>query len=276
MAAIGAGAPRASVYARRVRAWGLLVLLSWLTSCARDAPPCAQPGGSARRDRGNPDRVASTDLRGPRPWTSGVLTAVRHDDGEKTTAEIVAGCVGSFPYVQEGSALRSSEATFYAMDLRGSDCDRATDTVHVVHGDHVILRPIERHRCAPGFAREGAACTYRVTPAVLPGMAGASPCEVPIAGQRSEVAAAAWHLFDEGRFAEALPLLLKVAAGDTGDDDGNRQLASYAYAMCLVRLDRVPEANFVLERVATHPCHLRQREARELWIEPAARRRLSR
>src|SRR5262245_24307918 len=66
-------------------------------------------------------------------------------------------------------------------------------------------------------------------PAAHPEDAGEGP---PTAGQMTDETADAKRLFDHERWAEAAAANRRVVDGDTGDDEGNRQIAEYHLAIC--------------------------------------------
>jgi len=55
----------------------------------------------------------------------------------------------------------------------------------------------------------------------------------PVAGQMTELAAQAKRLFDGEKWQEAALALYRVYKGETGDDEGNKQLAQCHLAICL-------------------------------------------
>ncbi|MBN1608589.1 MAG: hypothetical protein JW940_18310 [Polyangiaceae bacterium] len=91
----------------------------------------------------------------------------------------------------------------------------------------------------------------------LPGPSSEPPV---VAGPMTEQAAAALRLFDQEDWARALQALQRVAAGETGDDLGNRQTAEYRAAIALYRLGRLREARAVFSRIARTVSHAKHRE----------------
>lgn len=103
----------------------------------------------------------------------------------------------------------------------------------------------------------------------LPGWKGdvahRGPSAPPVAGQMTEAAAQAKRLFDAEKWPEASSALGRVAAGDTHDDDGNRQLADYFRAVALYQLKKHDEAAARFRVFSHNPSHLEFQESL-LWI----------
>lgn len=89
------------------------------------------------------------------------------------------------------------------------------------------------------------------------------------AGQMTEDAAQAKRLFDAERWSEAALLLKKVVDGETGDDEGNKQIAQYHLAICLYRLQFYQASYDLFQKVAAKPNHLKFRETL-LWLAKLA------
>ena len=70
----------------------------------------------------------------------------------------------------------------------------------------------------------------------------------PQAGQMTEEAAQAKRLFDGEKWSEAALALYRVRNGETGDDEGNKQIAQYHLAIALYRLKFYPGALRDLQR----------------------------
>lgn len=87
----------------------------------------------------------------------------------------------------------------------------------------------------------------------------------PSAGQRTEEAAQAKRLFDAERWNEAVIQLDRVARGDTGDDEGNQQLAAYHLAVALYHAGRVGDSLAGFLAIAGRPAHLKHPET-VLWL----------
>ncbi len=125
----------------------------------------------------------------------------------------------------------------------------------------------------------GAAPSLAALPASLTCLAKASAAPItqarlvrrrpPVPGQMTEAAAKAKALYDAEKWAEALDALKAVAEGDTGDDDGNRQLAGYHAAVALFRLNRYRESYATFHGIAKNRNHLKHSETL-LWISKFA------
>jgi len=89
------------------------------------------------------------------------------------------------------------------------------------------------------------------------------------AGQMTEEAAQAKRLFDKEHWSEAALLLKKVVDGDTGDDEGNKQIAQYHLAIALYRLRFYQASYAIFSRIADKPNHLKFRETL-LWLAKLA------
>ncbi len=87
----------------------------------------------------------------------------------------------------------------------------------------------------------------------------------PVAGQMTEEAAQSKRLFDAEKWEDAALALKRVAAGETGDDEGNKQLADYHYAIALYRLKRFDESAARFRTFSRDPGHLKFFETL-LWI----------
>ncbi len=89
--------------------------------------------------------------------------------------------------------------------------------------------------------------------------------EPTTAGMMTEEAARAKRLFDSEKWGEATSALSRVASGETGDDQGNRELAQYHLAIALFRLKRMREATSIFAEIARDHGHLKHNETL-LWI----------
>jgi hypothetical protein len=89
------------------------------------------------------------------------------------------------------------------------------------------------------------------------------------AGQMTEEAAAAKRLFDKDRYAEAAVALYRVVAGETGDDPGNQQLASYYLAVSLYKLKFYQASYALFSLISMQKTHLKFRETL-LWLAKLA------
>lgn len=88
-------------------------------------------------------------------------------------------------------------------------------------------------------------------------------------GQMTEEAAQGKRLFDSERWAEAALILKRVVDGDTGDDEGNKQVAQYHYAIALYRLQFYQASYAIFSEIADKPNHLKFNETL-LWLSKLA------
>ncbi len=91
----------------------------------------------------------------------------------------------------------------------------------------------------------------------------------PVAGQMTEQAAQAKRLFDGEKWADAALALSRVSKGETGDDEGNKQLAQYHLAIALYRLKFYQGAYGIFSEIADKPNHLKFNETL-LWLAKLA------
>src|SRR5215472_9907739 len=91
----------------------------------------------------------------------------------------------------------------------------------------------------------------------------------PVAGQMTELAAQAKRLFDGEKWADAALALYRVYKGETGDDEGNKQLAQYHLAIALYRLKFYQAAYGIFSEIADKPNHLKFNETL-LWLSKLA------
>ncbi|WP_437784940.1 tetratricopeptide repeat protein [Sorangium sp. So ce1097] len=89
------------------------------------------------------------------------------------------------------------------------------------------------------------------------------------AGQMTEEAAQAKRLFDSERWSDAALKLKRVVDGDTGDDEGNRQIAQYHLAIALYRLQFYQASYAIFSQIADKPNHLKFNETL-LWLSKLA------
>ncbi|HMY16063.1 MAG TPA: hypothetical protein PKA58_07020, partial [Polyangium sp.] len=89
------------------------------------------------------------------------------------------------------------------------------------------------------------------------------------AGQMTEEAAQAKRLFDADRWSEAALLLKRVVDGETGDDEGNKQIAQYHLAIALYRLQFYQASYAIFSEIADKPNHLKFNETL-LWLSKLA------
>lgn len=98
---------------------------------------------------------------------------------------------------------------------------------------------------------------------------GDEPTGPVVAGQMTEEAAQAKRLFDNEKWAQAALALDRVFKGETGDDEGNKQIAQYNLAIALYRL-RLYQASYnIFSLIADNPNHLKFNETL-LWLSKLA------
>ncbi len=85
------------------------------------------------------------------------------------------------------------------------------------------------------------------------------------AGEMTEEAAQAKRLFDGAKWQEAALALKKVTAGETGDDEGNKQIAQYHLAIALYNLKFYQASYGIFSQIAEKPNHLKFNETL-LWL----------
>lgn len=88
-------------------------------------------------------------------------------------------------------------------------------------------------------------------------------------GPMTERAAAAKKLFDEDHYSEAAVALMAVVAGETGDDEGNKQLAQYFLGVSLYRLAYFQSSYALFSMIAMTRNHLKFNETL-LWLAKLA------
>jgi hypothetical protein len=85
------------------------------------------------------------------------------------------------------------------------------------------------------------------------------------AGAPTRDAGAARPLFEAGKWAEAAPALERVASGETGDDEANRQIARFRLGIALYHLGLYHGSLNVFGAVADAPGHYGYREGLQ-WL----------
>ena len=85
----------------------------------------------------------------------------------------------------------------------------------------------------------------------------------------TEQAAQAKRLFDGEKWSDAALSLYRVYKGETGDDEGNKQLAQYHLAIALYRLKFYQAAYGIFSEIADKPNHLKFNETL-LWLAKLA------
>jgi hypothetical protein len=91
----------------------------------------------------------------------------------------------------------------------------------------------------------------------------------PQAGQMTEQAAQAKRLFDGEKWEEAALALDRVRKGETGDDEGNKQLAQYHLSIALYRMKFYQASYGIFSEIAEKPNHLKFNETL-LWLSKLA------
>ena len=81
----------------------------------------------------------------------------------------------------------------------------------------------------------------------------------------TEESAQAKRLFDSEKWDDAAAAMQRVANGDTGDDEGNKQLAAYHRAVALHHGGHLEDAAAAFLAIAGRPAHLKHAEAL-LWL----------
>jgi len=89
------------------------------------------------------------------------------------------------------------------------------------------------------------------------------------AGKMTEEAAAAKRLFDGGKYNDAALALFRVAKGQTGDDEGNKQIAQFNLAISLFYLRFYQTSYGIFSEIADRPNHLKFSDAL-LWLSTLA------
>jgi tetratricopeptide (TPR) repeat protein len=89
------------------------------------------------------------------------------------------------------------------------------------------------------------------------------------AGQPSEEAAHGKKLFDTEKWSEAALILKRVVDGQTGDDEGNKQIAQYHLAICLYRLQFYQASYGLFSGIADKPSHIKFPDTL-LWLSKLA------
>ena len=103
-----------------------------------------------------------------------------------------------------------------------------------------------------------------------PGEQDEPPEEGPVtAGQMTEEAAQAKRLFDAERWSEAALLLKRVIDGDTGDDEGNKQISEYHLAIALYRLQFYQASYALFQQIASKKNHLKYGDTL-IWLTKLA------
>jgi hypothetical protein len=89
------------------------------------------------------------------------------------------------------------------------------------------------------------------------------------AGQPTEAAAQAKRLYDGEKWWDAAKALYRVSIGETGDDEGNKQIAQFNLAKSLYKLKFYQGAYSIFSEIADKPNHLKYNETL-LWLAKLA------
>lgn len=84
-------------------------------------------------------------------------------------------------------------------------------------------------------------------------------------GTPTREAMGAFAAYDQGNFTAAIPLLEQVVNGETGDDEGNRQLAEYRLGCAEFQAGRFDKAVEAFAPLAHKPSHLKHFDA-ATWL----------
>ena len=132
---------------------------------------------------------------------------------------------------------------------------------------------------APGLGNAQPKKKPAAAAAPAKGAAAATPREVSLdepadegpvtAGQMTEEAAQGKRLFDAERWSEAALVLKRVVDGETGDDEGNKQIAQYHLAIALYRLQFFQASYAIFSEIADKQSHLKFNETL-LWLSKLA------
>lgn len=186
-----------------------------------------------------------------------------------------------------GAWQTSASAAKYG-DLTG-ECEDATHVVTMIRVGAFAIAPQSAGAPAPAasattpppaLASDGdlTACTAAQPGAAPPPTCGAAlsvtvspivddlPAGPSVPGAPSEGYQHAKHIFDQEKFAEALPLLRRVVHGATKDDAGNRQTAQHYEGVALYYLGRYEEARAVFAKIAASPSHVKHAQA-ATWLQ---------
>jgi hypothetical protein len=90
-----------------------------------------------------------------------------------------------------------------------------------------------------------------------------------VAGQPTEAAAQAKRLYDREKWWDAAKALYRVSTGETGDDEGNKQIAQFNLAKTLYKLKFFQGAYSIFSEIADRPNHLKYNETL-LWLAKLA------
>jgi hypothetical protein len=91
----------------------------------------------------------------------------------------------------------------------------------------------------------------------------------PVPGQPSQAAAQAKRLYEGEKWWDAAKALYRVSTGETGDDEGNKQLAQFNLAKALYKLRFYQAAYSIFSEIADKPNHLKYSDTL-LWLAKLA------
>jgi hypothetical protein len=91
----------------------------------------------------------------------------------------------------------------------------------------------------------------------------------PQAGQPTEAAAQAKRLYESEKWWDAAQALYRVSTGETGDDEGNKQIAQFNLAKALYKLKFYQAAYSIFSEISEKPNHLKYNETL-LWLAKLA------
>jgi hypothetical protein len=112
-------------------------------------------------------------------------------------------------------------------------------------------------------------------PKPAPPTKGGKPTKVvdtsptPAAGQPSAAASQAKRLYESEKWWDAAQALYRVSTGETGDDEGNKQIAQFNLAKALYKLKFFQAAYSIFSEIADKPNHLKYNETL-LWLAKLA------
>jgi hypothetical protein len=91
----------------------------------------------------------------------------------------------------------------------------------------------------------------------------------PVPGQPTQAAAQAKRLYEGEKWWDAAKALYRVSTGETGDDEGNKQLAQFNLAKALYKLRFYQAAYSIFSEIADKPNHLKYGDTL-LWLAKLA------
>jgi hypothetical protein len=90
-----------------------------------------------------------------------------------------------------------------------------------------------------------------------------------VAGQPTAAASQAKRLYENEKWWDAAQALFRVSSGETGDDEGNKQIAQFNLAKALYKLKFFQGAYSIFSEIADKPNHLKYNETL-LWLAKLA------